>query len=83
VLIDSPPLLGVADGQMFAQFCDEVLVVARLDRLRVADAVELHEMLDRVDANSFGLVVIGTRLAGSPYYAADGALTEPTTAGVS
>jgi Mrp family chromosome partitioning ATPase/capsular polysaccharide biosynthesis protein len=83
VLIDSPPLLGVADGQMFAQFCDEVLVVARLDRLRVADAVELQEMLDRVDANSVGLVVIGTRLAGSPYYAADGALTERTAAGVS
>jgi hypothetical protein len=40
-------------------------------------------MLDRVDANSVGLVVIGTRLAGSPYYAADGALTEPTAAGVS
>src|SRR2546429_6055020 len=26
VLIDSPPILGVADGQMFAQFCDELLV---------------------------------------------------------
>jgi Mrp family chromosome partitioning ATPase/capsular polysaccharide biosynthesis protein len=79
VLIDSPPILGVADGQMFAQFCDEVLVVARLDRLRTADAIDLHEMLGRLDANPVGLVVIGTRLSGSPYYAADGLATEPTT----
>ena len=76
VLIDSPPILGVADGQMFAQFCDEVLVIARLDRLRTADAIELREMLDRLDANPVGLVVMGTRMTGSPYYAADGTAAE-------
>lgn len=76
VLIDSPPILGVADAQMLAQFCDEVLVVARLDRLRVSDAVDLRETLDRLDANAVGVVVIGTRLTGSPYYAADGSAAE-------
>jgi Mrp family chromosome partitioning ATPase/capsular polysaccharide biosynthesis protein len=76
VLIDSPPILGVADAQMFAQFCDEVLVIARLDRLRTADAIDLRDMLDRLDANPVGLVVMGTRLSGSPYYAADGTAAE-------
>lgn len=69
VLIDSPPVLGLADAQMFAQFCDELLLVARLDRLRMSDVIDLREMLDRLDSNPVGLVVIGTRPAGSPYYA--------------
>jgi Mrp family chromosome partitioning ATPase len=76
VLVDSPPILGVADAQMFAQYCDEVLVVSRLDRLRASDAIDLRETLDRVDANAIGVVVIGTRLTGSPYYAADGSAAE-------
>jgi succinoglycan biosynthesis transport protein ExoP len=76
VLIDSPPILGVADAQMLAQFCDEVLVVSRLDRLRASDAIDLREMLDRLDVNAVGVVVIGTRLTGSPYYAADGSAAE-------
>ena len=61
---------------MLAQFCDEVLVVSRLERLRTADAIDLRETLDRLDVNAVGIVVIGTRLAGSPYYAADGSAAE-------
>src|SRR5438105_7519605 len=76
VLIDSPPILGVADAQMLAQFCDEVLVVSRLDRLRTSNAIDLRETLDRLDVNAVGIVVIGTRLTGSPYYAADGSAAE-------
>jgi Mrp family chromosome partitioning ATPase len=83
VLVDSPPILGVADAQMLAQFCDEVLVVSRLDRLRVSDAVEMRETLDRLDANAVGIVVLGTRLSGSPYYAADGSASEAHTLNVS
>jgi capsular exopolysaccharide synthesis family protein len=79
VLIDSPPLLGVADAQMFAQFCDELLLVARLDRLKMSDVIDLREMLDRLDSNPVGLVVIGTRPAGSPYYAAPGPATPTLT----
>jgi capsular exopolysaccharide synthesis family protein len=70
VLIDSPPLLGVADAQMFAQFCDELLLVARLDRLKMSEVIDLREMLDRLDSSPVGLVVIGTRPVGSPYYTA-------------
>ncbi|MFI4993903.1 MAG: Wzz/FepE/Etk N-terminal domain-containing protein [Solirubrobacterales bacterium] len=71
ILIDSPPILGVADAQMFAQFCDETLLVARLDRLTMSNVIDLREMLDRLGSKPVGLVVIGTRPAESPYYAAD------------
>jgi succinoglycan biosynthesis transport protein ExoP len=78
VLIDSAPLLGVVDGQMFAQFCDEMLVVARMGHLKVSDVVDLRELLDRIDCDVAGLVVIGTRLASSPYYAGEAPMTEPS-----
>lgn len=71
VLVDSPPILGIADTQMLAQFCEEMLVVARLDRLTMDKVIDLREVLYRVNAHPIGLVVIGTRLAESPYYAAD------------
>ena len=79
VLIDSPPVLGVADAQMLAQFCDELLLVARLDRLRMSDIIDLREMLDRLDSDPVGVVVIGTRPSDSPYYAEPGA-PRPTLA---
>ncbi len=69
ILIDSPPVLGIADAQMYAQFCDEALLVARLDYLKIADVVDLRDMLDRLNSHPVGLVVIGTRLSDSPYYA--------------
>jgi Mrp family chromosome partitioning ATPase/LPS O-antigen subunit length determinant protein (WzzB/FepE family) len=68
ILIDAPPLLGLADSQMLAQFCDEVLLVSRLDLLKISDVVDLREMFDRLNANPIGVVVIGTRPSGSPYY---------------
>jgi capsular exopolysaccharide synthesis family protein len=68
ILIDAPPVLGVADSQMLAQFCDEMLLVSRLDRLRITDVIDLREMLDRLHAHPVGVVVTGTRPTGSPYY---------------
>jgi Mrp family chromosome partitioning ATPase len=69
VLIDSPPLLGIADAQLFARFSDELLVVGRLNQLTISKVIDLREALFRVRANPVGLVVIGTRPAESPYYA--------------
>jgi Mrp family chromosome partitioning ATPase len=54
---------------MFAQFSDEVLLVSRLDYLKISDVVDLRDMLDRLNASPVGLVVIGTRPSDSPYYA--------------
>ncbi len=69
VLVDSPPLLGIADAQLLARYCDELLVVGRLNQLTISKVVDLREALFRIRADLVGLVVIGTRPAESPYYA--------------
>ncbi len=69
ILVDSPPILGIADTQLLARFCDEALVVGRLNQLTISKVIDLREALFRIRANPVGLVVIGTRPAESPYYA--------------
>jgi 3-hydroxy-3-methylglutaryl CoA synthase len=44
-----------------------MLVVSSLDRLTPQAAVELHELLEQVDAKALGMVVVGSR--GSRAYA--------------
>jgi Mrp family chromosome partitioning ATPase len=61
VLVDGPPLLDLIDGQLLAQWVDGMLVVSSLDRLTPQAAVELHELLEQVDAKALGLVVVGSR----------------------
>lgn len=68
VLVDSPPMLGIADTQLLARFCDEMLIVGRLDRLEISKVIDLREALFRLSVKPIGLVVIGTRLSDSPYY---------------
>jgi capsular exopolysaccharide synthesis family protein len=61
VLVDGPPLLDLIDGQLLAQWVDGMLVVSSLDRLTPQAAVELHELLEQVEAKALGLVVVGSR----------------------
>ena len=68
VLIDAPPILGVGDTQILASYCDELLVVARLERLKLSTVVDLRDMLDRTGVHPLGLVVIGGHTEVSPYY---------------
>jgi len=68
VIVDSPPILGVADAQLLARFTDDVLLVSRLDRVSTSTVIDLREMLDRIGVDPIGVVVIGARLADSPYY---------------
>jgi capsular exopolysaccharide synthesis family protein len=68
VLIDAPPLLGIADSQALARHVDEVLLVNRLDRLTLEHVDELREVLDRLHLRPLGIVVIGARGEISPYY---------------
>jgi capsular polysaccharide biosynthesis protein/Mrp family chromosome partitioning ATPase len=68
VLVDGPPLLGIADSTVLAQEADDLLVIARLDRVTVENAVDLREMLSRLPTPVLGLVVIGTPSETSPYY---------------
>lgn len=68
VLIDGPPSLGIADIQPLSKLADDIIVVSRLDRVKVADMVNLQEMLYRFGAEPFGVVVIGAQVDASPYY---------------
>ena len=68
VLVDAPPLLGIADSQALARNVDEILLVNRLDRLSLERVEELRDVLDRLGVRPIGIVVIGSRGEISPYY---------------
>lgn len=57
VIIDGPPLLGIADAHALVQRGDSLILVARPDRLTVEQVVELRDKLERLHANTLGLVV--------------------------
>jgi Mrp family chromosome partitioning ATPase len=79
ILLDAPPLLGIADSQVLARHMDDLLLVSRLDRISLDHIAELREVLDRLDARPLGIVVIGARGELSPYYLArrPGTVREP------
>jgi hypothetical protein len=45
-----------------------VLFVARLDRVTLDTVVDAHDVLDRIEVDTIGCVVIGARSEASPYY---------------
>ena len=68
VLIDAPPLLGIADTQALARRASAVLYVARLERITLDNVVDADEVLERLGRPRVGMVVIGARSEVSPYY---------------
>jgi capsular exopolysaccharide synthesis family protein len=68
VLIDAPPLLGIADTQSLARQASAILYVARLDRITLDNVVDAQDVLDRLGRPQVGMVVIGARAEVSPYY---------------
>lgn len=68
VIVDAPPLLGIADTQALARCADSLLYIARLDRITIDNVMDTRDVLDRLDINAVGLVVIGARSEASPYY---------------
>lgn len=71
VLLDAPPVLGLADVQGLAALTDHVIVVARLDRVALDQAVDMQELIERYGLDPLGLVVIGAKVDVSPYYLAE------------
>ena len=57
VLVDTPPLLDVADAAVVASTVDAVLLVASADRTTRADVGQARKLLDQVDANLIGTVL--------------------------
>lgn len=83
VFVDAPPLLGIADAHVLAQEVDDLIVVARLDRLTLDNVADLRDVLDRLEVKALGLVAVGVQAQSSPYYmpiraqAIDGARRSP------
>jgi Mrp family chromosome partitioning ATPase len=76
VVVEGPALLGSAHGQLVARYAHAVLAVCDVERLTPTDAVELGELLQRLDRPVAGLVVLG--LHGAPTVQA--AITQPRRA---
>jgi capsular exopolysaccharide synthesis family protein len=68
VIVDAPPLLGIADTQALARRCTSLVFVARLDRISLEHVADARDTLDRLELHAVGLVVIGARGEASPYY---------------
>jgi capsular exopolysaccharide synthesis family protein len=68
VLLDGPPLLGLVDSQVLAQRVDGVIVVCRPDRLTSENAIDMRELLQRLQAPALGLVIIGGRSSPVSYF---------------
>ena len=52
MIVDGPPLLGIADAHALAQRADGILVVSRLDRSTLEDAIEMNDLLYRLEARA-------------------------------
>jgi capsular exopolysaccharide synthesis family protein len=61
VLLDGPPLLGLVDSQVLAQRVDGVLLVCRPDQQTPETALATRELLDRLDVEPLGIVIVGAR----------------------
>jgi capsular exopolysaccharide synthesis family protein len=68
IIVDGPPMLGIADTQALAREADRTLLVTQLDRLTADHVIDMGELIERFDMRPVGIVVIGARVEVSPYY---------------
>jgi tyrosine-protein kinase len=67
VLLDGPPLLGLVDSQVLAQRVDGVLIVCRPDRQTPETALALRELLEGLEVEPLGVVIVGARTSKHSY----------------
>lgn len=71
VVVDTAPVLAVADALGLTQYCDGLVLVARSDRTRKLDLQRSLEAIEAAGADVFGAVLNGSRPAkgrDSHYY---------------
>lgn len=68
VLVDSPPILPVADATVLAREVDGVVLVVEVGKTRRAAAQQAVESLQQVGANVLGVVLNGVPGRGGGYY---------------
>ena len=74
MIVDGPPLLGIADSHALAQSVDSVIVVSRLGLATLEDLTELRDTLERLEVHTLGVVVVGSRRSIVYSYAASSAI---------
>ena len=67
VVIDTPPMLTVADALDVARHADMTLLVTRLNKTTRTQAAECHRLLNRLGISAQGTVLVGSRPAGARY----------------
>lgn len=67
ILIDSPPLLGVADASLLANRSDAVIFVLRAGETSRAAAVHARESLNRIGVAFAGCILNGYKASTMPY----------------
>jgi succinoglycan biosynthesis transport protein ExoP len=68
VVIDTAPVLSVADALVIAPRVDAVLMVARVNKVTKEELQQVREQLDRAGARVIGMVVGGVKIKASPYH---------------
>ncbi|WP_219835798.1 CpsD/CapB family tyrosine-protein kinase [Paenibacillus sp. R14(2021)] len=71
LLIDSPPVLAVADSKIVAARCDGVILVVHAKRSKREYVKKAKDQLDSVKANVLGVVINGMKASsfkGMDYY---------------
>jgi capsular exopolysaccharide synthesis family protein len=69
VLIDSPPLLLVADSLELARIVDGVVIVARRNSVTSEEAKEVRAVVERLGLSLVGVVLTDVEQAGGYYHA--------------
>ena len=79
VLVDSSPVLAVADALGLARTVDGVILVARSNRTNADEANEVRALVDHLDLHFLGLVLTGVRPAAAYGYGYDAYVQPPAS----
>jgi Mrp family chromosome partitioning ATPase len=71
VIIDAPPVIGLADAVILSTMSDTVVLVVRAHQSRRQDVNRATEILRAVDANVIGIIINDLDTRGLGYYGDD------------
>lgn len=67
VVIDGPPVLGLADSPILARICDATLIVIESGKTRVTAAIEAINRIRQADSNIIGAILTRYRHESAGY----------------
>lgn len=68
ILIDTPPILPVTDGQVLSSYMDGVLLVLNAGKVARDHVIKAKALLDHVGANIIGTVLNNKKIDKDSYY---------------